>query len=178
MAQDFWHLCLPPVLPPRLIHALLVLKWIYRIGIQIEQQQNRSRTSGLWRKSTFHIILLLLKEQEGFPLTLIAVGADSSVGLAEWWGKSALVIPPHSLRYPEAPSSKGWCMIMAVQPSPLGGNISQQGCFQGSASLSLGELGKSKPHKFLPSLFQIFRSFVGVCTEAVWRLVSNEAVMC
>lgn len=57
---------------------------------------------------------------------------------------------------------------------PLGGwgwNISPKGCFQESvclsASLSVGEFGKSQTHRFLPSLFQIFLSFVGVCTEEV-----------
>lgn len=39
-----------------------------------------SRVFGLWRKSTFHIIPLLLKDQEGFPLTSIAAGADLSLG--------------------------------------------------------------------------------------------------
>lgn len=57
---------------------------VHTIRTQIEQQQNSSRTFGLWRKTTFHIILLGLKEQEGFPLTSIAVGADSNVALAEW----------------------------------------------------------------------------------------------
>lgn len=152
------------------------------IRIQTEQQQNCSRTFVLWRKSTFHIIPLPLKEQEGFLLTSIAVGADLSVGLAEWREKSALVSPLHSSHYPGAHSSKEARSVMPMQPSSLGGNISQQDCFQGSlyvsASLSVGELGKSKPHNLLPNLFQMLHSFVGVCTKVVRCLVSNEVATC